>query len=359
MIEVDAEILRGTCTPVFFVGETIECEVKFRCVSTKENIFGKKKRQDLELIQNEIKEKDKFLLENEIDSTKLDEITESMFSMLSSIPTATSSISTNMSLPTTPSSPGTRSNFKSSQSFYSDINMPVEDQSEQIIAWSCAQIDCHCYIDESKVILPKDPLRYNLNGDNKVNEISNTSFQPNKDRVGISVYSSKPKILFCNLSLRPNESKSFIFRETLPYDLAPTFRGQFAKYTYKLTIGVQKLNRTTQLLRLPFRVYSLMDFEKYIPKPDFNTTVEENFFESKKDSVISLNQSETLNDISDSFENLNEQPNPFVIVEKSEYENLEYALQVLEDVCARMSSSKTNNNILLINYPIKPLLRHL
>lgn len=38
MIEVDAEILRGTCTPVFFVGETIECEVKFRCVSTKENI---------------------------------------------------------------------------------------------------------------------------------------------------------------------------------------------------------------------------------------------------------------------------------------------------------------------------------
>ena len=181
-------------------------------MSNKENIFGKKKRQDLEIQQNEIKEKDKYLLENEIDDTKVEEITESMFAMLSSIPTATSSVSTNMSLPTTPSSTSSRTlNFKSSQSFYSDFSSPAitGDHAEQIIAWSCAQIDCHCYIDESKVILPKDPLRYNLNNNDKqVNEISATSFQPNKDRIGISVYSSKPKILFCNLALRPNESKS-------------------------------------------------------------------------------------------------------------------------------------------------------
>ena len=49
-----------------------------------------------------------------------------------------------------------------------------------------------------------------------------------------------------------------IYKETLPYDLAPSFRGQFARYTYKLTIGAQKLNRNTQLLRLPFKVYSLL-----------------------------------------------------------------------------------------------------
>lgn len=48
-------------------------------------------------------------------------------------------------------------------------------------------------------------LQYNNNNDNKDNQ---TSFQPNKDRVGISVFSSKPKILFCNVSLRPNETKS-------------------------------------------------------------------------------------------------------------------------------------------------------
>lgn len=31
--------------------------------------------------------------------------------------------------------------------------------------------------------------------------------------------------------------------------------------------------------------------------------------------------------------------NPFEIVEKSEYENLEYALQILEDMTARMNTS--------------------
>ena len=125
----------------------------------------------------------------------------------------------------------------------------------------------------------------------------------------------------------------------MPYDLAPTFRGQFAKYSYKLTIGVQKLNRTTQLLRMPFRVYSLVDFEKYIPKSE--NPIEENLFGTKIDSNISLSQSgsETVNDSSDSFILLKDRPNPFLIVEKSEYENLEYALQILEDVCARMSTS--------------------
>jgi hypothetical protein len=159
------------------------------------------------LFQDEIKGKDKYILENELSDTKVNEITESMFSMLASIPSA--SISTNLSLPTTPSSSSSKSNFKNSQSFYCDINSSnFGDESEQIIAWSCAQIDCHCYIDESKVILPKDPLKYNTNNENNENEISNTSFQPNKDRMGISVYSSKPKILFCNLKLTPNESKS-------------------------------------------------------------------------------------------------------------------------------------------------------
>ena len=121
--------------------------------------------------------------------------------------------------------------------------------------------------------------------------------------------------------------------------MAPTFRGQFAKYSYKLTIGVQKLNRTTQLLRMPFRVYSLVDFEKYIPKSE--NPIEENLFGTKIDSNISLSQSgsETVNDSSDSFILLKDRPNPFLIVEKSEYENLEYALQILEDVCARMSTS--------------------
>ncbi len=98
-------------------------------------------------------------------------------------------------------------------------------------------------------------------------------------------------------------------------------KGQYAKYSYKLTIGIQKLSGNTQLLRLPFRVYSLLDFEKFIPKPESNLY-------------------ENLNNLNGYNLDQEQEENPFEVVEKSEYENLEYALQILEDLTARMSTSK-------------------
>ena len=213
-IEVEAEILRGSCTPVFFVGETIECEIRFKYNKSKEKSAKIKtsKRsvstpdiQKLESVQTS--------KENEDDSTKTrnSEMDESMFSIFSS---ANSTIHECAST-------------KSITSLLSEnaYQQQLLDGSTQQIAWACAQIDCHCFIDESKVILPKDPLRYNTN-DNRLNELNNnlnasnssnsiaasnttsTSFQPNKDRQGISVFSSKPKILFCNLLLKNNQVKT-------------------------------------------------------------------------------------------------------------------------------------------------------
>ena len=401
MIEIEADILRGTCTPVFFVGETVECEIKFRCVAANKDKFvgGKQQRQELEQQQQEMKEKDRYLSLDTgtvVDSAKMNEISESMFSILSSA--AYQQQMSQVSSPTSsvPSTPGsffyktTNNQSKSSfQSFVhddrtssssaksSDTQTNVDDcdldyDPNYVIAWACAQIDCNCYIDETKVILPKDPLRYgnvnsggnpaeNANG--KSNEASNTSFQPNKDRVGISVYSSKPKILFCNLFLKPNDARScshfflitkfrfiknncFIkifldpvfFKETLPYDLAPTFRGQYAKYSYKITIGVQKLNKHTQLLRLPFRVYSLLDFEKYIPKQQlsFDNDYECYNNNSRSESIISITDSVNNNSTAAgdntvfSFDtvtlaakenfNISSIKNPFKIEQKSDYE---------------------------------------
>lgn len=164
-----------------------------------------------------------------------------------------------------------------------------------------------------------------------------------------------------------------VFKEKLPYDLAPTFRGQFAKYTYKLTIGVQKLNRNTQLLRLPFRVFSLLDFEKYIPRNDLfiyeysnnvnpsvlgnssnsiNTSATTNR-DSSANNIITNSSSKKRNSTltsmdrmsqqSDSFEMKTDLDNPFKIEEKSDYENLEYALQVIEDLTA--ASTTCNYNV--------------
>ena len=142
-----------------------------------------------------------------------DSKSDKMFSLLSRNSTISSSLSLNTM--TSPKGP----TFKTSQSQVLDnqsdrnetrslsnesfASFGVDEDDALTVAWACAQIDCNCYIDESKVILPKDPLRYN--NIDKSNDLSSTSFQPNKDRVGISVFSSKPKILFCNLVLRPNQ----------------------------------------------------------------------------------------------------------------------------------------------------------
>lgn len=330
--------------PVFFVGETIECEIKFHCSSLKsEGLLNKKRRLELEAQQNLIKQRDHFLLENEFEKVNINEEllpnnNNSMFSMLSNIPSSSPSVISNLSLSGTPSSSHSLNlpfSFKTQTSksteFVDNNDNPTEQQ--QVILWSCAQIDCHCYIDESKVVL--NSLQYNDSNQNKDNE--STSFQPNKDRVGISVYSSKPKILFCNVALKPDETRSFMFKEKLPYDLAPTFRGQFAKYSYKLTIGVQKMSGSTQLLRLPFRVYSLLDFEKFIPKLELLSAQAI----MNEPAVISITDDVGDGPVTSEDEDRNV-PNPFEIVEKSEYENLEYALQILEDMTARMNTNTYN-----------------
>lgn len=123
--------------------------------------------------------------------------------------------------------------------------------------------------------------------------------------------------------------------------MAPSFRGQFARYTYKLTIGVQKLNRNTQLLRLPFKVYSLLDFEKFIPRLNDESTSENNGYanKSKRESMLTTDVSDTSIEAAGEETTKERRPNPFKVVEKSQFENLEYALQILEDLTSRLNTS--------------------
>ncbi|KAG7156534.1 RAB6A-GEF complex partner protein 2-like 1, partial [Homarus americanus] len=48
-----------------------------------------------------------------------------------------------------------------------------------------------------------------------------------------------------------------VYREILPCDAPPTYRGQLLKYAYKITIGTQRLGSPTKLLRVPIRVIVL------------------------------------------------------------------------------------------------------
>lgn len=45
-----------------------------------------------------------------------------------------------------------------------------------------------------------------------------------------------------------------IYKEVLPSEAPPSYRGSALKYSYKITIGAQRLGSQTKLIRLPFRV---------------------------------------------------------------------------------------------------------
>lgn len=118
------------------------------------------------------------------------------------------------------------------------------------LAWASAQIHCHCSVDEAKVRFPKSPSQEQMATGSK-----DTSFIPCRGEKGYVVFSSKPKILFCDLRLLPGESKSFVYRETIPSMVPPSYKGQAVRYAYKVTIGAQKVNALTRLLRIPIKVF--------------------------------------------------------------------------------------------------------
>jgi hypothetical protein len=82
---------------------------------------------------------------------------------------------------------------------------------------------------------------------------------------------------------------------------------------YKITIGTQQLNCSTQLLRVPFRVITIKDFNKHLAKYNRENSVST---EKTYESDLDLN-------------------NPFIIIEKNKEDNLEYILEVLQDLTAK------------------------
>lgn len=120
----------------------------------------------------------------------------------------------------------------------------------ETLAWSSAQIHCLCSTN-GKVPLP---TKGSLTPEEVSISSSDTSFAPCRGDRGHIVLSTKPKILFCDLRLAPGENKSYIYSETLPNESPPSYRGQLVKYSYKITIGMQRVNCPIKLLRVPLRV---------------------------------------------------------------------------------------------------------
>ncbi|TRY87671.1 hypothetical protein DNTS_013618 [Danionella cerebrum] len=131
--------------------------------------------------------------------------------------------------------------------------------SSEMLAWASAQIHCQFHASESRVAVPTQGTKQDVQAE------SDTVLIPSRGERGQCVLDTPPKILFCDLRLEPGESKTYSYSEVVPTDGPPSFRGQAVKYVYKLTIGCQRVNSPIKLLRVPFRVLVLHG----MPEPPF------------------------------------------------------------------------------------------
>ncbi|XP_044747069.1 RAB6A-GEF complex partner protein 2 [Coccinella septempunctata] len=135
------------------------------------------------------------------------------------------------------------------------------------VAWGSVQIYCHCFTS------PK------VNKDNKLQSNDTPMFAGTSLAItpesGLTVFSTKPKILFCDLKLYPGQTKTYNYKEKIPNDAPPSYRGQLVKYCYKITVGTQRVNHPVKLLKVPIRVLPLIEVSMSDAGEIYNETTEE------------------------------------------------------------------------------------
>lgn len=70
------------------------------------------------------------------------------------------------------------------------------------LGWASVQLVCTCVVDPLKVGGIAIPTKY------KTSKTSSTALSPGRGEKGSLIFSSKPKIVVCDLSLHPNQSAS-------------------------------------------------------------------------------------------------------------------------------------------------------
>lgn len=188
-------------------------------------------------------------------------------------------------------------------SFHNKVDNSCTKKSSETLAWASAQIDCVCSTNSKVPILSSGAISQTQA------LFSDTAFKTFKcSDKGHVVFSSKPKIIFCDLQLSPGMTKSFLYKETLPPEAPPYFLGKLVRYTYKITFGTQRVNCPIKLLRVPLRVLAITGI------PDYNI-------------------GEDSEDLSPS--------NPFLEKNSKDFE-LGPALQLVQNITARRSPNYYN-----------------
>eukprot|EP00052_Salpingoeca_macrocollata_P016187 m.129745 g.129745 ORF g.129745 m.129745 type:complete len:515 (-) comp19957_c0_seq3:67-1611(-) len=129
----------------------------------------------------------------------------------------------------------------------------------EVCAWGSAQVHCQLDYNRSKVRIPE---RSSVAVPGAATATSSSyAFAPMQGERGVPVYTSPAHILFCDLRLEPGQEETFTYSSTVPLCAPPSYRGDCISYSYKITVGMQRLGSShpAEMLRLPFRVLPLTE----------------------------------------------------------------------------------------------------
>ena len=138
------------------------------------------------------------------------------------------------------------------------FSLPPTAEQELCLAWATAQLHCFCTVNQQRVALQGENSSVGRKSSTSSTAGLQSSFQPTAGEAGVCVLTTPAKILLCDLSLYPGQRQEFPYQETVPPTAPPSYRGAAIKYSYKLTVGTQRLGqRNVSLLRVPVRVLSV------------------------------------------------------------------------------------------------------
>jgi len=131
-----------------------------------------------------------------------------------------------------------------------------------------------------------------------------TSLAPDRDSTGICVLQTPPQILLCDHILKPGENKKLIYREKIPVEAPPSYSGSLLRYSYKLTVSVQRVGGSIRQIKIPFRVlvlYGLTDYQGFDEIPLNTNPFLDTPIRRTESNLVNTSNINTPNNINDNY----------------------------------------------------------
>jgi len=148
--------------------------------------------------------------------------------------------------------------FLSGESFVVMLSLRnIDENKSNSLAWGCVQLHL-------EQILLKPATRVN-GKDVQMERNDFTSVVCSKQ----AIYSSRPAIIFCDISIKPSEIVKYNHTVEIPANLAPSFKGFYLKYAWYVTVAAQHVDAPIKMIQLPIRILNAaVDVD--VPKPDIS-----------------------------------------------------------------------------------------